>query len=137
MAVVLRVLVTIWALFFGMLAIRGLLDPQVYATQFSLPALVGGARNTVRADFSAFFLLSAAAALWGVWRRDASRVLTIPVLLFGGAFVARAVGVLMGDGLDMVVRTSMFAEAASVVLLLLAMRALAPRRFEPLGQALR
>ncbi len=137
MTMMLRGLVTLWALFFAMLALRGLVDPAVYGQQFGFPEMVEGARNTIRGDFTAFFLLSAGAALWGAWRRNQSAVLWIPTLLFGIALASRAVGVALGDGFGPVVRSSMIAEAASVLLLLVTMRALGPRRYEPLGQPLR
>lgn len=125
---VLRLLVTIWALFFGVLGVRGLIDPSVYVQQFDLPAIAGAARNSVRADFSAFFLVSAGAALYGAWARDAAHWLRVPALLFGGALLFRALGLALGDPLVPIVQTSMIAEAVSAVLLLIAARLLTPRR---------
>lgn len=125
---ILRLLVTIWALFFGVLGVRGLIDPSVYGQQFDLPTLGAMARNTIRADFSAFFLVSAGTALYGAWARDAAQWLRVPALLFGSALLFRALGLALGDPLGPIVQTSMIAEAVSVALLVTAARRLAPRR---------
>jgi hypothetical protein len=125
---ILRLLVTIWALFFGILGLRGLIDPSVYVQQFDLPTLGAAARNSVRADFSAFFLVAAGAALYGAWARDAAHWLRVPAMLFGGALLFRALGLALGDPMGPIVQTSMIAEAVSAVLLFTAARRLAPRR---------
>jgi hypothetical protein len=125
---ILRLLVTIWALFFGILGLRGLIDPAVYVQQFDLPAIGAVARNTIRADFSAFFLVAAGSALYGAWARDAAHWLRVPAMLFGGALLFRALGLALGDPLGPIVQTSMIAEAVSAVLLFTAARRLAPRR---------
>ena len=46
--------------------------------------------STIRADFTAFFGISALCMMWGAWRRNGD-LLLVPGLLFGTAFLARAI----------------------------------------------
>ncbi len=121
MALLMKALVLLWAAFFAYTGVMGLIDPASYAA-IGLPELVGAARNTVRADLSAFFLVSAGAAAVGVLSAGKAGWLHVPAALFACALLGRGIGVLLGDAMDDVVRTSMIAEAVSVMLLLLAAR---------------
>ena len=127
---VLRGLVLVWAGFFALLALRGLIDPSVWTVQFGLAASPGGdpgAANTLRADFASFFLVAAGAAAWGVVRPASSRMLMIPAALFGTALIGRAIGIAAGDVFSANVRLSMIVEAASVLLMVNAARILSRR----------
>lgn len=53
MTIALRIIISLWGLAFGLLAIRGLIDPQVYVDQFGIEGK-GAAINTLRADFRPF-----------------------------------------------------------------------------------
>jgi hypothetical protein len=55
MTLLLRILVGLWGLGFGLLAVRGILDPNVFLTQFGFQA-PGASINSIRSDFGAFFL---------------------------------------------------------------------------------
>ncbi len=121
MNLILKALVLLWAVFFAYTGVMGLIDPASYAA-IGLPELEGAARNTVRADMSAFFLVSAGAAAVGALSPGKAGWLHVPAALFACALVGRGIGVLLGDAMDDVVRTSMIAEAVSVLLLMLAAR---------------
>lgn len=124
---ILRILVLLWAVFFAVLAVRGLIDPSAWTAQFGVaasPTGDPGAMNTVRADFAAFFLVASGAAAWGAVRPQAARMLFIPAALFGIALIGRAIGVAAGDVFSPSVRLSMIAEAVSVLLMINAARIL-------------
>ncbi len=121
MTVLMKALVLLWAAFFAYTGAKGLIDPVSYAA-IGLPELEGAARNTVRADLSAFFLVSAGAAAVGALSPGKAGWLHVPAALFACALVGRGIGVLLGDPLVEIVQTSMIAEAVSVLLLLLAAR---------------
>ena len=121
MSLLMKALVLLWAAFFAYTGAMGLVDPASYAA-IGLPELEGAARNTVRADLSAFFLVSAGAAAVGALAPGKAEWLHVPAALFACALVGRGIGVLLGDPLPGVVQTSMIAEAVSVMLLLLAAR---------------
>src|SRR3546814_6511359 len=61
---VLRGAVLLWAAFFAIVGARGLLDPASYTETFGF-TISGVAINTLRADLSSFFLVSAGAAALG------------------------------------------------------------------------
>lgn len=117
---ILRGILILWAAFFGLTGMQGLLSPEPY---FELFGVTGGETgiNTLRADLSAFFLVSAAGALIGALRPGASRALLVPAALFGTALAGRAVGVVLGDPLTAQITQAMIAEAISTALMLGAM----------------
>lgn len=127
MKMALRILVLLWAAFFAVLAMRGLIDPSVYRAQFGFPEMAGGAINTIRADLSSFFIVASVAAAWGVLAAGRSSLLYIPAALFGTALIGRGLGGVLGDGFGPMVTTSMAVEAVSVVLMVGAARVLAAR----------
>ena len=128
MAWILKILVLLWAAFFGVLAVRGLIDPSVYRAQFGFPEMAGGAINTIRADLSSFFIVAAVTAAWGALAAGRSSLLYIPAALFGTAMIGRGLGGLLGDGFGPMVISSMAVEAVSVVLMVVAARVLAAPR---------
>jgi len=128
MKIVLKMLVLLWAVFFGVLAMRGLIDPSVYRAQFGFPEMAGEATNTIRADLSSFFIVSSVAAAWGALAAGRSSLLYVPAALFGTALIGRGLGGLLGDGFGPLVTTSMAVEGVSVMLMIVAARVLAGPR---------
>src|SRR3546814_11578367 len=86
---VLRGAVLLWAVFFLILGVQGVLDPATYTGQFGIAA-DGVAANTVRADMSAFFLVSAVAAAIGALLPRWRGALLVPAALYGTALVGRS-----------------------------------------------
>lgn len=123
---ILRGILILWAAFFGLTGIQGLLSSAPY---FDLFGVTGGETgiNTLRADLSAFFLVSAAGALIGALRPGASRALLMPAALFGTALVGRAIGLALGDPMTAEITQAMIAEAISVALMLGTMRQLSQK----------
>jgi|GEM_PF-971187 len=118
---IIRGILILWAAFFGLTGLQGLLAQAPY---FELFGITGDATaiNTIRADLSAFFLVAAGGALFGALRPGASRALLVPAALFGTALLGRALGVLvLGDTLTAAITQAMLAEAISVALMLGAM----------------
>jgi hypothetical protein len=75
--------------------------------------------NTLRADLSAFFLVSAAGSLYGALVPGGARALWVPAALFGTAFVGRMFGLTMGgDVLTAEISQALLAEAISTALML-------------------
>ena len=126
MTIALRIIIGLWGLAFGLLAIRGLTDPQVYVEQFGLEAK-GASINTLRADFSAFFLVSAACALYAAAKPEKAVLLYIPAVLYGTALAGRLFGLAMGDPLAPATTQAITVEAISMVLMLFAARQLGKR----------
>jgi hypothetical protein len=126
MTIALRIIIGLWGLAFGLLAIRGLIDPQVYVEQFGLEAK-GASINTLRADFSAFFLVSAACALWAATKPEKAALLYIPAALYGTALAGRLLGLALGDPIAPATTQAIAIEAISMVLMLFAARRLGKR----------
>lgn len=121
MRLALRGLLLLWAAFFALVGLRGLFDPSAYAEMFGM-TVDGVAVNTVRADFSSFFLVAAGGAALGALVPGWSRALLVPAALFGTALVGRLFGVLSGDALSTDIITAMISEAFSAALMLMAWR---------------
>ncbi len=119
MNMILRIIVGLWGLGFGLLAVRGILDPNVFLAQFGFQA-PGASINTIRADFGAFFLVSAVGALWGAWQPSKARLLYLPAALFGIALLGRLLGLSMGDPASDANNQAMIVEGVSVALMLFA-----------------
>jgi hypothetical protein len=98
MNLVLRILVGLWGLGFGLLAVQGIIDPKVFTTQFGIEA-PGGSINSVRSDFGAFFLVSAVCALWAAWLTGKGKAALCPAALYGTALAGRLIGLGLGDPL--------------------------------------
>ena len=119
MNMMLRIIVGLWGLGFGLLAVRGILDPNVFLAQFGLQA-PGASINTIRADFGAFFLVSAVGALWGALQPAKTKLLYAPAALFGAALLGRLLGLAMGDPASDANNQAMIIEGISVALMLFA-----------------
>lgn len=123
MNLVLRILVGLWGLGFGLLALRGILDPKVFLDQFGIEG-PGASINTIRSDFGAFFLVSAVCALWGAAKPEKAKLLYVPAALFGTALAGRLIGLGLGDPASAANNQAMIIEGVSVLLMLFAARRL-------------
>lgn len=124
MNLLLRILVGLWGLGFGLLAVQGIIDPKVFTTQFGIEA-PGASINSVRSDFGAFFLVSATCALWGAAKPEKAKLLYVPAALYGTALVGRLIGLGLGDPASAANNQAMIIEGVSVLLMLFAARRLA------------
>ncbi|MEQ1724890.1 MAG: hypothetical protein ABL882_03065 [Sphingopyxis sp.] len=115
---IVRGAVALWAVYFAWAGLTGLSDPASYHDLLGISGGDAVTMNTIRADLSSFFIVSAVAAGWAALRPELHRLLYIPAALFGMALVGRAVGVMMGDPFDGLIRFSMIGEALSVLLLI-------------------
>jgi Domain of unknown function (DUF4345) len=127
MTLLLRILVGLWGLGFGLLAVRGILDPNVFLTQFGFQA-PGASINSIRSDFGAFFLVSAVAALWAAWKPEKAKLLYVPAALFGTALAGRALGLMLGDPASDANNQAMLVEGISAALMLFAANRLGATR---------
>lgn len=113
---VLRGAVLLWALFFAIVGLRGLFDPASYTETFKF-TISGVAINTLRADLSSFFLVSAGSAALGALVPGWSRALLVPAALYGVALTGRLIGVGMGDPTNLGIIQGMIIEALSTGLM--------------------
>lgn len=113
---VLRGAILLWAALFLFIGLRGLMDPGVYADNFAI-RIDAAAANTMRADFSAFFLVAAGGAVLGALIPSWNKALLVPTALFGTALVGRLIGASMGDFVNNGIVQAMMIEAFSVLLL--------------------
>ncbi len=118
---IVRGLVSLWAIFFGWTGLVGVISSATYAEMFGISGDVV-AMNTIRADLSSFFIVSALAAGWAALRPDQHWLLFIPAALFGIAMIGRIIGVMMGDPFAGPISMSIMVEGGSVLLLLTAQR---------------
>lgn len=105
MRIVLIALIFLAGMFDLFLAASFLFTPQDAAATLGIVpvGLMGGVQgaamgiSTIRADFTAFFGVAAFCMMWGAWRRNGD-LLLVPALLFGVAFVGRAINVAVVGG---------------------------------------
>ena len=114
---VMRGAVLLWAALFAIIGLRGVFDPASYTESFSI-LVEGVATNTIRADLSAFFLVSAGAAAIGALLPGWSRALLVPAALYGTALLGRLLGAMMGDAVNFSIIQAMIVEALSVGLMI-------------------
>ncbi|MGQ2930401.1 MAG: hypothetical protein ACT6Q3_08015 [Sphingopyxis sp.] len=113
---VLRGAVLLWAVFFFMIGARGVIDPASYSDTFGF-TISGVAINTLRADLSSFFLVSAGSAALGALMPGWVRALLVPAALYGTALTGRLIGVALGDPTNFGIVQGMIIEALSVLLM--------------------
>lgn len=113
---VLRGAVLLWAVFFTILGVQGILDPTTFVETFGI-GIEGAAANTVRADLSAFFLVAAGGAAIGALVPGWTRALLVPAALYGTALLGRLIGMGMGDLVNAGIVQAMIIEALSVALM--------------------
>ena len=131
MRLILTALIFLVGLFDLFLAIGFLTDPATNGAALGvLPDGVAGL-STMRADFTAFFLVAAGCMMWGAWRRNGDLLLP-PAALFGVALIGRTInlaihGPFAGFALPMAV------EAFHTVLLIAAWRVLPHNKIEEIA----
>lgn len=113
---VMRGAVLLWAAFFAILGVQGVLDPATFTETFGI-AIDGAAANTVRADMSAFFLVAAGAAAVGALASGWTRALLVPAALYGTALLGRLIGAASGDLVNAAIVQAMIIEALTVLLM--------------------
>ena len=116
---IVRGLVALWGLFFVWMGVSGLIDPGSYVDTFGVHG-DAMAMNTIRADFSAFFLVAGGAAGWAALRPEHAKMLWLPAGLFAIALAGRILGVMLGDPFAGSVRESVIVEGMSALLLMAA-----------------
>ncbi len=109
--------VLLWAAFFTILGVQGVLNPATFTETFGI-GIEGVAANTVRADLSAFFLVAAGGAAIGALVPGWARALLVPAALYGTALIGRLLGAAMGDLVNGAIVQAMIIEALTVVLML-------------------
>lgn len=109
--------VLLWAAFFIILGVQGVLNPATFTETFGI-GIEGAAANTVRADLSAFFLVAAGGAAIGALVPGWARALLVPAALYGTALIGRLLGAAMGDLVNGAIVQAMIIEALTVVLML-------------------
>ena len=87
--------------------------------------------STMRADFTAFFLVAAGCMMWGAWRRNGD-LLLVPAALFGIAITGRAINLAIHGGYPGFA-LPMAVEAFHVVLLVMAWRVLPHHKIEEIA----
>ena len=114
-----------FGMFFTLLGLGFLIDPLGSADGFGLANDTTLAKASLRADMTAFFLVTGGAMIWGAWRR-AGAALIVPAALLGIALTGRIVNLVVEgahDGFWM----PMTVEALGVLACLAGLRALRPR----------
>lgn len=102
-----------------------LAQPAEMAARFFLTPLGSQGLASIRADFTAFFVVGGLFALVGAWRRDA-QALNVPLLLLAIALLGRTVSLVIdGRGPDAI--PPMVVEALFIALIVAAQRAFARR----------
>jgi hypothetical protein len=122
MRLVLTALIFLAGLLDLLLAIGFLTDPATNAAQLGVLADGTAGLSTIRADFTAFFLVAAGCMMWGAWRRNFD-LLLVPAALFGVALTGRAINLAIHGAYPGFV-LPMTVEAFHVVLLVVAWRVL-------------
>jgi hypothetical protein len=115
-----RLAVAVIALLNLVLGLLFLVRPEGMAAQFHLTPIGSQGLASIRADFTAFFLVAGGFALLGAQRMD-PEPLHVPVALFAIAFLGRSVSLLF-DGIGPAAFPPMIAEAVMIAVLLAAMR---------------
>jgi len=125
--------VLLWAAFFTILGVQGVLDPATFTETFGI-GVEGAAANTVRADLSAFFLVAAGGAAIGALVPGWTRALLVPAALYGTALTGRLIGAAMGDLVNGSIVQAMIIEALTVALMVASWWALSrPVASEPVA----
>lgn len=93
MRLILTALLFVGGLFFVAVGAGFLLNPATAAADFSVTpdGIVGTA--SLRADFTAFFVVGGGCMIWGGWKRKGDPLL-VSAALFATAFIGRAVNVI-------------------------------------------
>jgi hypothetical protein len=114
----------------ALIFLLGLFNPQPTALGFGLTAGGPQGLSSLRADFTAFFGVTAVCMMLGAWRRNGD-LLLVPAALMGVAAVVRALSLTL-DGAYPGWPVPMAVEVAHVVLLIAAWRVLPHHKIEEL-----
>lgn len=115
-----QVAIGLVALFNIAIGLGFLIDPAGSALRFFLAPLGIQGMATLRADFTAFFVVGGVSALIAVVRRDRTPLL-VPIALIGVALAGRCIS-LVADGATPTAYPPMIAEAVMITLLALGYR---------------
>lgn len=130
MRMILTALIFLLGLFDLLMALNFLFNPAPTALGFGLTADGAQGLSTLRAEFTAFFGVTAVCMMLGAWRRNGD-LLLIPAALMATSLVVR--GISLGiDGTYPGWQVLMAVELAHVVLLVAAWRVLPHHRIEEL-----
>lgn len=121
MKTIFRLLIALVGLFNVVIGLSFLTRPADMAAKFYLAPYGSQGLATIRADFTAFFLVGGLFALLGAWRADPAP-LRVPLLLLAIALFGRSVSLVL-DGVAPSAFPPMFAEAVMVLILVGGMQA--------------
>ncbi len=122
MRLILTGLIFAGGLLFLLQGVGFLLDPASAGAEFGVTANGEQGLSSLRADFTAFFIVAAGSMMIGAWRKNAD-LLLVAAALFGIALIGRAIS-LVQDGMYEGALVPMTVEAVSVIVLVAASRIL-------------
>lgn len=120
-----RLVVALVGLFNVGLGLLFLVHPAEMGGKFSIEAIGSQGLATIRADFTAFFVVGGLFALLGAWKASAEP-LKVPILLLAIALFGRTVS-LVFDGVAPTAFPPMIAEGVMVAILVAAQRVFSRR----------
>lgn len=123
MTFMMRLIVGLLGLFLAGMGLMFLINPAEMAADFALTPVGSQGLASLRADFTAFFLVGGLFALLGAWRTDPAP-LKVPILLLAVALFGRTVSLVL-DGAGPMAWPPMVAEAVMIAILLLGQRVFA------------
>ncbi len=121
MKLIFRLLIGLVGLFNLGMGIAFLTKPADMAADFALTPIGSQGLATIRADFTAFFLVGGLFAVLGAWKAEAGP-LKVPALLLAIALFGRTVSLVL-DGVAPTAFPPMIAEAVMVLILIGGMQA--------------
>ncbi len=122
MRLILTALLFAGGLMFLFIGAGFLIDPATSGAAFGFNSLETMGLASLRADFTAFFVVAGGCMIWGAWKRKGDPLL-VSAALFGIAFIGRLVNIASVGTYDGY-WTSMLVEAVAVVLCLIGSRML-------------
>jgi hypothetical protein len=122
MWILLRAVLLLGGIFYGLLGIGFLINPVSSAADFGMVAQGTMGLASIRADMTAFFMVAGGCLIWGAWARKGDPLL-VTAALMAFALIGRFV-TLIADGPHDGWWTPMVAEAITVALALLGSRVL-------------
>lgn len=131
MRFILTAVIFLAGLFDLFMGLNFLFNPSATGASFGLVSNGPGGLSAIRADFTAFFLVSAGCMMWGAWRRNGD-LLLVPAALFGVAFIGRALSAAV-DGTIPGFWAPMAIEAFHVALMIAAWRVLPHHRIDEIA----
>jgi hypothetical protein len=129
MLLVLRALLFVGGLFFVLMGIGFLLDPTGSGANFGIAPQGTQGLASIRADMTAFFVVSGGCLIWGAYARKGDPLL-VSAALMAIALIGRIV-TLLTDGPHELFWQPMLVEAVTVIIALICSRVLPHTAFEP------